>query len=109
MLFTTRVRLVTKLLAFAALLAGTTVQAQLQFTLQPTRDNTLFEESAAQNSNGSGNSLFAGRINQGPLRRAVIAFDDLPALLPGARVTSVELALHVSRSRSPEAVFTTSR
>lgn len=105
MIFKARGRLIATTLTFAVLLAGNTAQAQLQFTLQPTRDNTLFEENAALNSNGSGNSLFAGRINQGPLRRALIAFDDLPALLPGARISSVELALHVSRSRSPEAIF----
>lgn len=92
-------------LALAFLIAGSPAQSQVQFNLEPTRDNTLFEENPARNSNGSGISLFAGRINQGPLRRALIAFDDLPTLLPGARISSVELALHVSRSRSPEAIF----
>lgn len=94
-------------LILAGLLTATAEPAlsQIQIKLTPTRDNTLFEETPTQNSNGSGNALFAGRINQGPLRRALLAFDDLPSLLPGVKIVAVELALHVSRSRSPEAVF----
>lgn len=80
-------------------------QAQIEVVLEPTRDNTVYQSETNTNSSGSGVSLFAGRNNEGDLRRALLAFENLPALVPGARVTSAELSLHVSNGRSPAANF----
>ena len=66
--------------------------------LSPVRDNTLFEDSNGDTSNGSGPGLFCGRISQGRARRALLAFDIDAALPPGAAIEGARLELHVSSS-----------
>ena len=63
------------------------------------RDNTLYENSSGNVSNGSGAELFVGRINRATnfRRRALIHFD-LSQIPAGATIESVELDLFVSRS-----------
>ena len=70
-------------------------------TLEATRDNTLFEDAQGDTSNGSGPSLFAGRISQGRVRRALVSFDVRSALPHGTVVDSVTLHLHLSGSSDP--------
>ncbi len=65
-------------------------------TLEPTRDNTLYEDVGGALSNGAGEFLFAGRTATSSLRRAVLAFDVAAALPAGAIVTDVELTLEMS-------------
>jgi len=60
-------------------------------------DNTMYSEDANQ-SNGAGNSFFAGRTNNAELRRGLIRFD-LSAIPPGSTVTGVTLTLYQSRSQ----------
>ena len=70
-----------------------------QVTLTPTADNTIFSESQ-DISNGAGQFLFAGTLNQGPIRRALLKFDVASAIPPGAHIDSASLQLHVSRTIS---------
>lgn len=70
-------------------------------TLAPAKDNTLFEDSEGELSNGAGETMFAGRTGTttgGLIRRAVIAFD-LTTIPPGSTVTGVELTLQESNPR----------
>jgi hypothetical protein len=89
-----------RLIASAALSAVVWSAPQVRAvsaTFSPSKDNTLFEESAAL-SNGAGPYLFAGTILNGPKRRAVMAFD-LSSIPSGATINSASLTLSVSLSR----------
>jgi hypothetical protein len=68
--------------------------------LEPTADNTLFEDANGDTSSGAGPALFAGKNNQNPgrARRALISFDLASAVPMGAIVDSVTLELHVSNA-----------
>lgn len=62
------------------------------------RDNTLFEDAGGATSDGSGPTMFSGRILQGLLRRALVAFD-LTSVLPAQAVLdSAALSLHLSKT-----------
>jgi hypothetical protein len=70
--------------------------------LPAARDNTLFEDAQGDTSNGAGPHLFAGRISQGRIRRALVAFDFAAAAWPAdATLDSVTLELHLSSSSDP--------
>jgi hypothetical protein len=69
-------------------------------TLEPARDNTLYSESG-NISNGAGEYLFAGTIQRGDARRAVLAFD-MSGIPPGATVLTATLTLTMSRSIAGE-------
>ena len=74
------------------------IQAET-LTLEPARDNTLYEDAEGGRSNGAGNHLFVGRTGKGVNRRALLAFNlsDIP---PNATVTQVSLTLNMSRTIS---------
>jgi len=65
--------------------------------LNPSKDNTLFENGTGSLSDGAGVHLFAGKTNTGSRRRAVIAFD-LSQIPAGATITGVTLTLHISQT-----------
>ena len=70
-------------------------------TLGPSKDNTLFEDSAGTLSSGSGPFLFAGVQRQGSVRRAALAFDlDAAGIPPGSTIDEVALELSVESSNS---------
>ena len=66
-------------------------------SLEPAKDNTLYQSESGGLSNGAGQYLFAGRTDNGALRRAVLAFS-LSGVMPGATVANATLTLHVSRT-----------
>ena len=68
-------------------------------TLGAIRDNTIYSESGSE-SNGAGNSFFAGRTKDGPIRRGLIAFDVAAAIPAGATINSATLTLYMSRTRT---------
>lgn len=70
-----------------------------QLTLVSAKDNTLYEDPAGQLGNGSGDHFFAGKTNDGLLRRGLIAFD-LSAIPPGSTITEVTLTLTMSRTKA---------
>lgn len=83
-------------LAPVALIAGAHADV---VTIEPFKDNTLFESATGATSNGIGDGLFAGTTNQGAAvngRRTVIQFDVAAAVPAGATINSVSLTLQVS-------------
>ncbi|MBK8979988.1 MAG: DNRLRE domain-containing protein [Planctomycetes bacterium] len=82
---------ITILIASTAMTA--VVSAQLQTTLQPVRDNTLYEDPAGATSNGQGTRMFAGRTAGGSIRRGLLAFDVAGSVPAGATVVTATLRL----------------
>ena len=63
--------------------------------LSPQKDNTLYEDSTGQLSNGQGIYLFAGLTGVAGLRRGLIAFD-LTAIPANATITDATLSMFLS-------------
>jgi spore coat protein A len=68
-------------------------------TVGPSQDNTIYAENGTL-SNGAGEHFFAGRTNDGNVRRALVAFDIAAAIPAGSTINSVSLTLHLSRTRT---------
>lgn len=71
-------------------------------TLTPVHDNTLFEDAEGDTSNGAGTGIFCGRNSQGRIRRAVLVFDLVDALPPGAHLDSAVIELRMASSSDLE-------
>lgn len=74
-------------------------------SLEPSSDNSLFEDAQGTLSNGVGEFLFAGRTKQSPgrsLRRAAVKFDLAGQIPAGATINSVSLSLTLSKSISSD-------
>ncbi len=88
---------------FLAVFAGPMASADT-VTLEPVRDNTLYEDGGGALSNGAGEFFFVGRTNtllgQPFLRRAVLAFDVAAAIPAGSTINSAELVLTMSKTIS---------
>ncbi len=70
-------------------------------TLDPTKDNTLYESATGSLSNGAGQHFHAGRTgpNGGAvIRRALLAFDIAGNIPAGSTITNVTLTLNLSRT-----------
>ncbi len=102
-LVTIVVGLAAMVMTWPALAVSETANPQLLITrtvsMEPAKDNTLYESESGALSNGAGQYLFAGRTDDSKLRRAVLAFD-MARVMPGATVINATLTLHVSRSAS---------
>jgi hypothetical protein len=88
-------------LLFALLFTERPVQAQATVTLEPDRDNTIYEES--QNSNGAGRTVTIGRTsgNMGTLsRRALLRFDITDKLPVGATIDGATLTVEVGNANA---------
>src|SRR3970040_375720 len=74
--------------------------AAASVNLSPSKDNTLYEYVPADGdrSNGAGTRFFAGRTDQGRLRRGVLAFDVAGSIPAGSTITSVSLSMDMSRT-----------
>jgi hypothetical protein len=62
------------------------------------KDNTLYEDSAGAQSNGSGERFFAGVTALEEIRRGLIAFDIAGAVPSGATIDNVALTLNMSKT-----------
>lgn len=82
--------------AAALAITACSALAQTTVTLRATRDNTLYQASTGNLSNGIGEYLFAGRTATGSIRRAVISFD-FSTIPSNATVVDARLTLNVSR------------
>ena len=71
-------------------------------TIEPSKDNTLYEDADGLFSNGAGQHFFVGRNNSGLARRSVIAFDIIGNIPANATIKSVNLTLRVSRTQAGE-------
>lgn len=67
-----------------------------EIVLEPTCDNTLFEDENGSLSNGAGTGLFVGNNGAGNTRRTLIKFDVAGSLPDGARIDNVRLRFRVS-------------
>jgi hypothetical protein len=86
----------------AVLFLGGSLVAQNPITveLNPSKDNTLYQTSTGNLSNGAGDAFFSGRTgpNAGNrIHRGVLAFD-LSQIPAGSTVTAVSLRLRMSRT-----------
>lgn len=82
----------------AAVIAATlTVGATADtVSLNPVKDNTLYESLTGDLSNGAGPHIYAGQTFSSAFRRAVLEFDVASAVPPGSTVDSATLVLHLS-------------
>ncbi len=71
-------------------------------TINPSKDNTLYEYFVADGdrSNGAGDRFFAGKTDQGRIRRGVLAFDVAGSIPAGSTITSVTLTMNMSRTKT---------
>ncbi len=79
-----------------------TASAGDSITLNPTRDNTLYEFGGGQTSNSKGKWIFAGTgfiTFPEKLKRAIFYFDVASAVPPGATITSARLELKNTKTR----------
>lgn len=86
-----------------ALIMGSALPAFAEtISIEPARDNTLYENSSGTVSNGQGEYLFAGRTGQGSnsIRRGLLYFDIAGNIPAGATIDGVSLALTLSRTIS---------
>ncbi len=73
--------------------SGLPAWAQNEVTLEPSKDNTLYQQPSGTLSNGQGENIFAGRTNGGLRRRALLAFDVAGTVPVGVAIDSVKLTL----------------
>ncbi len=88
------------LLIAAIVLVVSAATSGAEVSLQPVKDNTLFEESGNE-SNGKGIYLFTGSTaprNSSAVRRALLAFDVTGNVPSGATITSASLTLNMSKT-----------
>ena len=68
----------------------------ITIVINPSKDNTLYEDSNGSLSNGKGQHIFTGRTLSFGVRRAVMAFDIAGNVPVGATIISATLELHLS-------------
>ena len=83
-------------LIFCVLLVSGSAIAQVQATIDPIKDNTLYEDSTGGLSNGAGWYLIAGKSAVGLNRLALLCFDIASNLPLGSRIDSVMLTLNIN-------------
>jgi len=88
-----------RFLWLASLLVGSSTALGQTLMVFPSKDNTLYETTGTQLSNGQGIYMFTGLTGTGEARRALVAFD-LSAIPSNATITSVSLSLFLTRPRS---------
>ncbi len=91
-------RLSTSVLSVLFLLGALSATRADQVVIEPSKDNTLYEDIFGESSNGSGPHIFSGKTNNAAIRRAILAFNVAGAVPAGSTVTSVTLRMTVSRT-----------
>ena len=81
---------------------GPTLASAAMITINPTKDNTLYEYDPADGdlSNGAGFHFFAGENALSQIRRGVLAFDIAGNIPPGSTITAVSLSMSMSMTAS---------
>jgi hypothetical protein len=79
--------------------ASTTLASASIISINPSKDNTLYEYDATEGdlSNALGSHFFAGETALSKLRRGVLAFDVAGSIPAGSTITAVSLSMNVSR------------
>lgn len=85
--------------ALAALVSAASARPDA-ITINPARDNTLYEHPTVDLSNGAGQHFFAGRIAtpSAERRRGVLYFDVAASIPAGSTINSVTLTLYMSKT-----------
>jgi hypothetical protein len=83
-----------------AILGSTSPSQPVVTNLNPSKDNTFYQDSSGSTSNGAGQYVFVGVSNNGEIRRAAIAFDVAAAIPDGSTIINVDLTLQMSRSQA---------
>jgi hypothetical protein len=78
--------------------AGTGLASADMISINPSKDNTLYEYDPAEgdHSNGAGFHFFAGENAMGELRRGVLAFDVAGTIPAGSTITAASLTMNMS-------------
>lgn len=84
--------------AIAVLLSSAALAHAGIVTLGASKDNTLYESSIGDVSNGAGQYCFAGKTASGAIRRALVHFDVQSALPAGAVIVDSTLTMHMSKT-----------
>ena len=71
-------------------------------TVTASKDNTLYETTSGDLSNGKGMSLFVGKTGRGEARRALIQFDLVESIPAGATIVTATIELLLDRTSSGE-------
>ena len=88
-----------------ALTASSPVSLADVLTLEPAKDNTLYEDPAGSLSNGAGDYIFSGKDGVGTVRRALLWFDLASSLPAGSTIETVELTLNMNMTiASPQPI-----
>ena len=82
-------------------MTGAGPAAIVTITIEPTKDNSIYEETdpGSQLSNGAGQYLFVGQTNDDLRRRAILAFDVARFVPAGSVVTAASLQMRMSRTK----------
>jgi spore coat protein A len=90
----------TWLLLAALSTVGSTTAWAVQVSIPASKDNTLFQLTSGEASNGAGEYLFTGRTKEALDRRAVIHFN-IGAFIPaGSTINTASLQMRVSRVKT---------
>jgi hypothetical protein len=90
--------LVLLVLAFWIFMLGASFVQGASMGIPAIKDNSIFEESGGQNSNGSGEYLFVGLTLLDDIRRGLLAFDIAGSIPTGSTITNVELSLFLTKA-----------
>ena len=71
-------------------------------TVTASKDNTLYESTSGELSNGAGMALFVGKTGRGEARRALIQFDLTDSIPAGATIVTATIELQLDRTSSGE-------
>src|SRR5215472_3371434 len=69
-------------------------------TIGASKDNTLYQSTVGNISNGAGGSFYAGLTNRSSIRRGLIDFDVAGNIPAGSTINSVTLTLHVNKENA---------
>ena len=88
--------------ALAISMAGASTARADTVSLEPAKDNTLYQNPSGARSNGAGPFLFAGRNSQpmNSIRRGLLAFDVAGSIPPGATIVSASLTMTTKSNAS---------
>lgn len=80
------------------LLFGISMKAQNSISINPIKDNTLYENAAGGISNGAGDHFYVGETSQGLKRRALLKFDIAPNVPKGTDILKATLTLSMDKA-----------
>lgn len=80
------------------LVTSNILQSQTTITINPSQDNTLYENATLSISNGKGGYFFSGKTKNGLIRRGLVKFNIAGQVPPGATITLLRLSLTMDRT-----------